>query len=106
MVVGSSPVAVTISNNFLLCSFNDAINKSCFPTALKQANITHVFKKAHKKTLKDFKKKLLSSVLSFKMLEKWKSAVDKGKLFAALLKYFLKVFHCFFYDLLIVKLHA
>ena len=39
-----------IFNEFLLPSFNDAINKSYFPTALKQANITHAFKKTHKKT--------------------------------------------------------
>ena len=31
---------------YLLFSFNDATDKSCFPTALKQANETPVFKTA------------------------------------------------------------
>ena len=32
-----------IFGDYLLSSFNDAIDKSYFPTALKQANITLVF---------------------------------------------------------------
>ena len=33
-----------IFGDYLLSSFNDAIDKSYFPTALKQADITPVFK--------------------------------------------------------------
>ena len=41
-----------------------------------------------------------------KMLEKWKSAVDKEKSFGTLLKYLSKAFDCLSHDLLLAKLHA
>ena len=34
-----------IFGNFLQSRFKDAIDKSCFPTTLKQAKIKHIFKK-------------------------------------------------------------
>ena len=40
------------------------------------------------------------------MLEKWKSAVDNKKVFAALLTNFSKAFDCLSHDLLIAKLNA
>ena len=40
------------------------------------------------------------------MLEKWKSAVDKGKLFGALLTDLSKAFDCLSHKLLLAKLHA
>ena len=41
-----------------------------------------------------------------KMLENWKSVVDKGKLFGAVLTNLSKAFDCLSYDLLLAKLHA
>ena len=41
-----------------------------------------------------------------KMLEKWKSAADKGKLFGALLTDLSKAIDCLSHDLLLAKLHA
>ena len=40
------------------------------------------------------------------MLEKWKSAVDKEKLFGALLAELSKVFDFILHDFLLAKLHA
>ena len=40
------------------------------------------------------------------MLEKWKSAVDKGKLFSALLTDICKAFDCLSHYHLLAKLHA
>ena len=40
------------------------------------------------------------------MLEKWKSSVDKGSSFGALLTDLSKAFHCLLHELLIAKLHA
>ena len=40
------------------------------------------------------------------MLGKWKSAVDKGKSFGALLTDLSKAFDCLSYELLLAKLHA
>ena len=40
------------------------------------------------------------------MLEKWKSPVDKGKLFGALLTDLYKAFECLSHELVLAKLHA
>ena len=40
------------------------------------------------------------------MLEKWKSSVDKGSSFGALLTVLSNAFYCLSHELLIAKLHA
>ena len=40
------------------------------------------------------------------MLEKWKNAVDKGKVFGALLTDPSKTFDCLLYELIIAKVSA
>ena len=40
------------------------------------------------------------------MLEKWKNAVDKGKVFGALLTDLSKAFDCLLHELIVAKLNA
>ena len=40
------------------------------------------------------------------MLEKWKSAVDKGKYFCTLLTDLSKAFDCISHELILAKIHA
>ena len=131
-----------IFGEYLLSSFNDAIDKSYFPTALKQANINPVFKTGGRyskdnyrsisilpNVSKIFEKCMLRQMSHFidnflskhqcgfrkgyntqycllKMLEKWKSAVNKGKSFSALLTDSSKAFDCLSHNLLLPKLHS
>ena len=131
-----------IFGEYLLSSFNDAIDKSCFPTALKQAKITLVFKTGERYSKDNyrpisilpnvprifekfmfrqmshymdnilfkhqcgFRKGYNTQYCFLKMLEKWKSAVDKGKSFGAFLTDLSKAFDCLLHDLLLAKLHA
>ena len=44
--------------------------------------------------------------MSFKVIGKWKNAVDKGKMFGALLTDLSKAFDCLNHEFLIVKLSA
>ena len=53
-----------------------------------------------------FAKVIVRSFACLAMLEKWKSAVDKGKSFGALLTDLTKAFDCFSHELLLAKLHA
>ena len=54
----------------------------------------------------DFCKGYSAQYCLLAMLEKWKSAVDKGKSFGALLTDLSKAFDCLSHELLLVKLHA
>ena len=101
--------------------FNEFIKKSTFPSILKNANITPVFKKEYRGSKENYRPVSILPVISkifekllckqitifidpllskyqcgfrkgfsvqhclLAMLEKWKNAVDKGKVFGALL---------------------
>ena len=53
-----------------------------------------------------FRKVYNTQYCLLKMLEKWKSAVDKGKSFDALLTDLYKAFDCLSHDFLLAKLHT
>ena len=126
----------------LLASFNDSVEKSNFPSSLKKANITPVFKKGDRNSKDNYRpasilpnmskifercifRQLYSFMLEFlskyqcgfrkgystqycllTMLEKWKSAGNKGTSFGALLTDLPKAFDCLSHELLFAKLHA
>ena len=53
-----------------------------------------------------FKKGYSTQQCLIALIEKWKSATDKGKSFEALLTDLSKVFDCLRHELLVTKLHA
>ena len=126
-----------------LCDFfNQSIENFEFPSILKNANITPVFKKGYRGSKehyhpasilpvisKIFEKLLCKQITIFlnrllskyqcgfrkgysarhcllAMLEKWKNAADKGKIFGALLTDLSKAFDSLSHDLLIAKLNC
>ena len=126
-----------------LCDFfNQSIENFEFPSILKNANITPVFKKGYRCSKENyhpvsilpviskiFEKLICKQITIFMdpllskyqcgfrkgysaqhcllaMLEKWKNAVDKGKIFGALLTDLSKAFDSLSHDLLIAKLNA
>ena len=131
--------------SYLCGFFNQSIENFEFPSILKNANITPVFKKGcrgskenyHQVSIfpvisKIFEKLLCKQITIFMelpfpllskyqcgfrkgysvqhcllaMLEKWKNAVDKRKIFGALLTELSKAFDSLSHDLLIAKLNA
>ena len=128
--------------SYLCDFFNQSIENFEFPSILKNANITPVFKKGYRGSKENyhpasilpviskiFEKLLCKQITIFMdpllskyqcgfrkgysaqhcllaMLEKWKNAVDKGKIFGALLTDLSKAFDSLSHDLLIAKLNA
>ena len=128
--------------SYLCDFFNQSIENSEFPSILKNANITPVFKKGYRGSKENYRPVSILPVISkifekllckqitifmdpllskyqcgfrkgysaqhclLAMLEKWKNAVDKGKIFGALLTDLSKAFDSLSHDLLIAKLNA
>ena len=128
--------------NYICGFFNESIKKSTFPSILKNANITPVFKKGYRGSKENYRPVSILQVISkifekllckqitifidpllskyqcgfrkgfsaqhclLAMLEKWKNAVDKGKVFGALLTELSKGFDCLPHELIIAKLNA
>ena len=133
---------VDIFADFLCETVNFTIKTSNFPSCLKLADITPLYKKGRKnnkesyrpvsilRTLsKIFERILFEQISGFfdnflsekqcgfrkgystqyclvNLLEKWKSSVDKGKTFGALLTDLSKAIDCLDYELLTAKLNA
>ena len=68
--------------------------------------ITQFFDKIFSKYQCGFRKGFSTQHCLLAMLEKWKSSVDKGKVFGALLTDLSKAFDCLDHELLIAKLNA
>ena len=68
--------------------------------------ISNVMKPFFSKQQCDFRKGYSTQYCLLSMFEKWKSLVDKGKDFGALLIDLSKTFNCLFHELLLAKLHA
>ena len=122
--------------SLMFSNFHDSIEKSNFPSILKNASITHLFKEGDRNFImlsnisKIFARCIFHQLFNFMdhqflskyqcgfrkgystqycllaMLEKWKSAVDKGKSFGALLTDLCKTFGCLSHERLLAKLHA
>ena len=128
--------------NVLISNFNDSIEKSNFPSILKNVTITPVFKKGDTNSKdnyrpvsilpnisKIFQRCIFRQLSNFMdqflpkyqcgfrrgysaqycllaILEKSKSAFDKGKSFGALLINLSQAFDCLSHELLLAKLHA
>ena len=128
--------------DILVASFNDSVERSNFPSSLKKADITSIFKKGDRNSKDNYRpvnilpnvsnifeqcifRQFYSFMLEFwskyqcgfrkgyntqhcllAMLENSKSAVDKGKLFGALLTDLPKAFDCHSHKLPLAKRHA
>ena len=131
-----------IFSSYICDFFNETIRSGKFPSILKKANITPVFKKGFKGSKENYRPVSILPVISkifekmeskqitsfmdpllskyqcgfrrgfsaqnclLAMLEKWKSSVDKGKVFGVLLTDLSKAFDCLSHELIIAKLNA
>ena len=111
--------------------FIESTKESTFHSILKNATVTSVFKQGYRGSKENYRpvnilpgiskifEKLLwkqitifidpllpKCLCGFRMLEKWKKAVDKGKVFGALFTDISKAFDCLPHEFKIAKLSA